>query len=67
MIGISIVTSTSGINLRSKEQTLAFLVEDLRIDKEQLRVLNLNEMKSWLSFCPKRKSIQKLIETIEGL
>jgi predicted transcriptional regulator of viral defense system len=61
------VITTAGINLRSKQQTMAFLVEDLRIDKDQLRELNTTEMTSWLPVCPKRKSIQLLIETLSAL
>jgi hypothetical protein len=61
------VITTAGINLRSRQQTLAFLVEDMRIEEDQLRGLNTLEMKSWLTVCPKRKSIQRLIETISTL
>lgn len=61
------VITTAGINLRSKQQALAFLVEDLRIEEDQLRELNITEMISWLPVCPKRKSIQLLIETIAAL
>lgn len=61
------VITTAGINLRSKQQAMAFLVEDLRIDKDQLRELNTTEMTSWLPVCPKRKSIQLLIETLSVL
>jgi len=59
------VITTAGINLRSKQQAMAFLVEDLRIDKDQLRELNLREMVKWLPVCPKRKSIQCTIEMLE--
>lgn len=61
------VITTSGINLRSRQQALAFLVEDLRIEKDQLRELNTTEMTSWLPVCPKSKSIQLLIETLSAL
>ena len=61
------VITTAGINLRSKQQAMAFLVEDLRIDKDQLRELNTTEMTSWLPVCPKSKSIQLLIETLSAL
>jgi hypothetical protein len=61
------VITTAGINLRSRQQTLAFLVEDLRIEKDQLRELNTTEMTSWLPVCPKSKSIQLLIETLSAL
>ena len=59
------VITTAGINLRSKQQAMAFLVEDLRIDKDQLRELNLREMVKWLPVCSKRKSIQCTIEMLE--
>ena len=61
------VITTAGINLRSRQQALAFLVEDLRIEKDQLRELNLREMLKWLPVCPKRSSIKILIEAIAGL
>jgi hypothetical protein len=61
------VITTSGVNLRSKQQTLFFLVEDLRIEKNQLCELNISEMEKWLPFCPKNKSIQILIETIAAI
>jgi hypothetical protein len=61
------VITTAGVNLRSKQQAMAFLVEDLRIDKDQLSELNTTEMTSWLPVCPKRKSIQLLIETLSAL
>ena len=61
------VITTAGINLRSKQQTMAFLVEDLRIEEYQLSELNTIDMLSWLPVCPKRKSIQLLIETVSTL
>jgi hypothetical protein len=59
------VITTAGINLRSKQQALAFLVEDLRIEKDQLREFNLREMIKWLPICPKKKSIHCIIDMIE--
>jgi predicted transcriptional regulator of viral defense system len=59
------VITTAGINLRSKQQAMAFLVEDLRIDKDQLREFNLREMVKWLPVCPKKKSIHCMIDMIE--
>lgn len=61
------VVTTSGVNLRSKKQSITFLVEDLRMEKERLRELNLREMFNWISVCPKRNSIQILIEAIADL
>ena len=61
------VVTTSGVNLRSRLQAMAFLVEDLRIEKDQLRELNLKEMRNWLPVCPKKKSILMLIDAIAEL
>lgn len=61
------IISSAGVNLRSKQQALVYLVEDLRIEKDQLRELNIREMLKWLPVCPKKSSIKILIETISGL
>jgi len=61
------IISSAGVNLRSKQQALVYLVEDLRIEKDQLRELNIREMLKWLPVCPKKSSIKILIETIAGL
>jgi hypothetical protein len=61
------VITTAGVNLRSKKQALTFLVQDLRMDKDRLRELNLREMVKWLSVCPKEASIKNLIEAIAEL
>jgi hypothetical protein len=61
------VITTAGVNLRSKKQAMTFLVEDLRMEKDRLRELNLREMVKWLTICPKRPSIKNLIEAIAEL
>ncbi len=61
------VILTSGIFLRSVKQTLAFLVEDMRIDEEYLQQLNLEEMTTWLEHAPKASSLNMLIKTISTL
>ena len=61
------IICTSGILLRSKKQVVSYLVEDLRIEKDSLRNMNTREMKKWLTDCPKRTSIQLLIETLIDL
>lgn len=61
------VITTAGVNLRSKKQAMTFLVEDLRMDKDRLRELNLREMFTWLSVCPKSNSIKIIIEAISDL
>lgn len=61
------IIATSGINLRSKRQVVSFLMDDLRIDEQVLRALNLQEMRSWLPHCPKQKSIEMVINAIAEL
>jgi hypothetical protein len=61
------IITTAGVNLRSKKQAMNFLVDDLRIEKDSLRKLNLREMVKWLPICPKRNSIKVLIEAISEL
>ena len=58
------IITTTGLFLRSKKQTLAYLIEDLRIEKEDLRPFDIKTMKTWISDSPKSTSIQQLIETI---
>lgn len=61
------VISTSGVLLRSNKQTIEYLVEDLRIEKERLRKLNHIEMKSWIEESPKKSSIIMLVNAIESI
>jgi hypothetical protein len=58
------IITTSGILLRSKKQVSDFLLEDLRISEERLKSLDLEEMKSWLPFSPKKSSLKMLINSI---
>lgn len=61
------VVMTAGIVLRSIKQTAAFLMDDLRIEKEALQQLDVNEINSWLPDTPKRSSLQMLVKTLQGL
>lgn len=58
---------TSGVNLRSKIQTMDFLTQDLRIEEETLFNLDLSAIESWLEDAPKRTSLEMLIKTIQTL
>lgn len=58
---------TSGLTLRSIRQTKSFLIDDLRIDEDLLRSLNLFIIRSWIEDAPKRSSIEMLIKTLESL
>ena len=57
---------TSGILLRSKLQTESFLFEDLRMDADQLSMLDVQMMEEWLKFSPKKKSLEWLIRVIKN-
>ncbi len=58
---------TSAINLRSVKQTREFLLEDLRIDEEQLQTLDSEIIHSWLENAPKKTSLKMLIKTLQEL
>lgn len=58
---------TSGVLLRSVQQTRAFLVEDLRIDESSLGLLNPATIQEWIAISPKKESLKTLIKTLENL
>lgn len=61
------IVLTSGINLRSVKQTQEFLLEDIRMDEEQLKTLDLDVIYSWLENSPKKSSLKMLIKTLQEL
>lgn len=61
------IIMTSGIVLRSSNQVMEFLTEDMRIDTEMLLQLNLEEISSWVTDAPKKSSLKILIKTLQGL
>jgi hypothetical protein len=61
------IIHTSGILLRSQHQALEYLVEDLRIDEELLKELDLTAIRSWIEDAPKKASLNMLVKTIGGL
>ena len=58
---------TSGILLRSIRQTQDFLLDDMRIDEESLRLLNVAIIRSWIEDAPKKSSLVMLVKTLETL
>lgn len=58
---------TSGVLLRSTTQTLDFLIEDMRIDEEMLRSLDVNTIGTWIDDAPKKSSLKMLVKTLEKL
>jgi hypothetical protein len=61
------IIATSGIFLRSKKQTLEFLLEDLRISELTLRDLNTTVLEEWIPKAPKNSSIKMLTTTLKSL
>lgn len=61
------IIMTSGVLLRSTKQAHDFLIEDLRMDEDKLRELNLKEIRTWLTNAPKKSSLEILIKTISAL
>lgn len=58
---------TPGILLRSITQTQDFLLDDVRMDEEMLRTLNVSTIHSWLEDAPKKNSLKMLIKTLEQI
>ncbi|PKR81924.1 hypothetical protein CW751_00895 [Brumimicrobium salinarum] len=61
------VVLTSGVNLRSRKQVKAFLLQDLRVDVEMLQTLNTDLISTWLENAPKNASLEMLIKTLREL
>ena len=61
------IICTAGLTLRSISQTRDFLIEDLRIDTEELKKLNVEELSSWLLDVPIKESLRILIKTLKKL
>ena len=61
------VIGQGGIFLRSKKQTLEFLIEDLRISELTLRDLNTSVLEEWIPNAPKSSSIKMLTTTLKTL
>ncbi|HMR84659.1 MAG TPA: hypothetical protein PKE30_16055 [Niabella sp.] len=61
------IITTSGVSFRSTRQVMDFLIEDLRIEEEQLEQLNTNAVADWLPDAPKKSSLKLLIKTLQRL
>ncbi|HLO81374.1 MAG TPA: hypothetical protein VK166_10465 [Chitinophagaceae bacterium] len=61
------IITTPRLKLRSISQTREYLIEDLRISREQLRELNISLIKDYLVEAPKQDSIAILIKTLNDL
>jgi hypothetical protein len=61
------IITTQRLKLRSVKQTREYLMDDLRISKEQLTELNTNVINDYLKDTPKQESISILIKTLNDL
>ncbi|WP_229216583.1 hypothetical protein [Dyadobacter sp. 3J3] len=61
------VINTTGLKLRSKTLAGDYLIENLRMDEDQLRHLDTETMETWLEDSPKRESLTMIISVIRTL
>lgn len=61
------IITSKGIVIRSLVQAHQYLIENLRMDIEGLKRLNLEEMKLWLNDAPKKESLFYVLKLIESL
>jgi hypothetical protein len=61
------VITTKGVLFRSTIQVYQYLIENLRIDEERLKALNVAEMSLWLDDAPKKTSLKMMLKTLENL
>jgi hypothetical protein len=58
------IITTAGIEFRSKTSALAYLEDDLRIDIEMLKNLDMVAIESWIPTSPKKDSLSMLTKII---
>lgn len=58
------IATTAGVLLRSSNQVMEFLIDDLRIDEERLGQIDGRVISSWVTDSPKKSSIDMLIKTL---
>ena len=58
------IITTAGVEFRSKNNVITHLEQDLRIDIDALKELDISMMETWISTSSKRNSLSLLIETI---
>lgn len=61
------IITTSGLLLRSSKQAKELLMDDLRIQKDALRNLNIREISKWLADAQKKDSLAMLIKALENI
>lgn len=61
------VVTTIGVKLNSSKSVTEYLVENLRIDEDDLQELDTKVMETWLGDAPKSKTLSMIIKSIKGL
>lgn len=61
------IVTTPRLVLRSIKKMKEYLTEDLRIDRQRLRDLNVRKIEDWLTDIPKQNSISLLLKTLYEL
>ena len=61
------IITTSGILLRSKKAATEFLLENMRMDEEILKQLNVKEMATWIKGSLKEESLSMVVSAIQEL
>lgn len=61
------IITTTGIVLRSEKSAASYLLDDLRMDEDNLKQLNTHTMLTWLPDAPKRDSLLMAIKMIDKL
>ena len=58
------IATTAGVLLRSANQVMELLIDDLRIDEQQLGQIDVRMISSWVAEAPKKSSIDMLVKTL---
>jgi hypothetical protein len=61
------IVTTAGLQFNAKKDVSNYLFENLRIEEEKIKTLDVEKMKSWLEISPKKNSLSLLIKTLENL
>lgn len=61
------IITTSGLLLRSKKAAKEFLLENMRMDEEVLKQLNIKEMATWIKGSLKEESLSMVVNAIQEL
>jgi hypothetical protein len=61
------IVATSGLLFRSPKQMSAWLIEDMRMNREVLGTLKTDTIGDWINQSPKKDSLQLLVKTLGQL